>query len=121
MTTPEPKQLTPEVPLYFARSWGGRDDQPGELPKNVLDTRVYYKDDPLIIYGFSIVSSFTEDEELQREAWENRRSFLSYCFSEACPDGEMGFTCADEVTEITEDEFNHAKENGWTNGKSATL
>jgi len=122
MITPEPKQLNPEVPLYFMRLWGGRDDQPGELPENVLDTRVYFKDDALAIYGFAIVSSFEEDKPIEAEAWKYRRNFLSQCYSIICPDGEMGFTCADEVKEITEEQFNEAKEHGWNpNGKSTPL
>lgn len=109
----EPKQIHPDVPLYFVRSWGGPADQPGQLPDNVLDTRMYFKDAALMIYGYAIVSQYEEDGDYEQQAWNNRRNFLSYCFSEIEPSGEMGFTCADDVQEITEEEFAAARERGW--------
>lgn len=114
--TPESK-LGPTCPTYFHRTYGGAADQPGELPDNVFDARVSFPTSPLHIYGYAIRSRFTEDHAHERLMWDERRSFMSVCFSLIEPDGEIGFTPAPEaaprVEEITKQQFEAAMAKGW--------
>lgn len=91
---PAKAEAYPGAPLYFSRRY-------------VVFGSI------LTIYGYAIRSEYTEDRHVEKSAWEARKSFLSVCFSEACPEGEMGFTPAGEISEISLEEFQTAADWGW--------
>lgn len=113
----EPRRLNESIPLFFRRTWGGKEDQPAPRQETafgvVYDTRVDFPEKPLVIYGYAIMSEFPEDKEVEERFWNSRQAFLSQCYSVMCPNGEMGFTIVREVKEITEEEFQAAEANGW--------
>jgi hypothetical protein len=106
--------LTPEAPLYFKFSYGGPDDQPGPQPSFVFDVRTAILTEPIIIYGYTIRSQYSEDDEIGLEAWAHRRAFFTNSFSVLCPEGELGFQYLDDrVKEITQQEFEEAEGALW--------
>lgn len=66
-----------------------------------------------VIYGFSCRSPYPEDAPYEDERWEVAGEFMSVCFSVMEPNGEFGFTPIEEVTEISREEFEAARDHGW--------
>jgi hypothetical protein len=68
----------------------------------------------IVIYGWAQRSNYEEDRRQEDFSWRERdHSFLSVCFSPAEPGGEIGFTPAGDVIEISEEEFLAAHQAGW--------
>ncbi len=90
----------PDVPHYFKHLWDPATLDKGGLVADVIAPK-------MMIYGRSIRSEFEEDRS-HEESDHQRGAFLARCFSENCPEGEVGFMWIKAVEEITEDEFNAA-------------
>lgn len=99
-------------PGYFRQVWS---------PAPQREDCVFTLECVLTIYGRSAPSPYPTDAAMERDAWDRGRHFLAEAFSVACPDGEFGFVPADDVTEITEDEFEHARTCGWMPSDAAFL
>lgn len=103
-------EFYPGAPKYWKRSYSTTGtpliQQRGELTIITPD----FSD--LAIYGWSCKSPFPEDDAVEKRAFD-RGMVMGFCFSEVVPDGEYGSTPLAEVVEISEDEFNQAKERGW--------
>lgn len=99
------------IPLFFARRWGGNPQEPF-----ARDGIVFISMEPAVpitIYGYSVTSPYPEDRDSERFAWTERRSFLAWCYSTMEPSGEVGFVPADDVTEISREEFEAAAAASW--------
>lgn len=113
----EETRVSPEAPIYFQRLYGGPSDPvPENLPEFVFDARGSFPGG-LMIYGYQIRSRYAEDRPQEEFSWRERNTFLSVCFSEVEPDGELGFTPAPSATplvrEITKEQFEAAAAAGW--------
>lgn len=65
------------------------------------------------IYGFSARSEYEADRPYEDGKWREHRQFPSWGFSQREPEGEWGFTPLDKAIEITADEFERARSDGW--------
>lgn len=100
----------PGAPKFFRRVYNTMGTPPVRHEADaVIITQPF---DDLIIYGFSAKSPYLEDTGEEARLFRAGR-FMSFCFSEVVPEGEYGSTPLDAVEEITEQEFNEAKERGW--------
>jgi hypothetical protein len=114
----DPDEWTPfpGAPRFWRRVW-----DPGLAGTEI--TRLFGRkaavvtpptpDGGLVIYGFSAMSDYAEDRAYERAAWRDRRMFPAICFSVACVSGEYGFVPADEVKEISREEFLLAQSREW--------
>lgn len=98
-------------PLFFARTWGGNPQEPF-----VRDGIAYISMEPAVpitIYGYSVTSPYSEDQDTERFSWLERQSFLAWCYSTMEPRGEIGFVPLSEVHEISREEFEAAAAASW--------
>lgn len=104
-------EFYPGAPKYWKRSYTTTQfPEVQQLEPNVTVFTPQF--DGLKIYGWSCKSPFPEDDAVEKRAFD-RGMVMGFCFSEVVPDGEYGSTPLAEVVEISEDEFNQAKERGW--------
>jgi hypothetical protein len=80
--------IDPAIPLFFHRSL-------------TIDPF----SGPLSVYGYHSPSTYPEDKANERRLWTMRHSFSAVCFSEVVPEGEYGLVPYDDVTEISEADF----------------
>jgi hypothetical protein len=98
-------------PLYFKRRYGGNPQ-----PDREIDGILHVDMSPaqaIWIYGYSVTSRYAEDKPQERFAWNERGSFLTWCYSVMEPRGEPGFVPLAEVQEITREEFEAAAAAKW--------
>jgi hypothetical protein len=69
--------------------------------------------EPLVIYGRKIDSRYPEDQEYLR-LLETQDCIFTESFSVAAPTGEIGSHPVRELEEISREEFEAARERGWT-------
>lgn len=100
----------PGAPKYWKRSYTTTDTPEVQHTDHAVIITPQF--DNLMIYGFSVKSPYEEDAPYEALTF-GRGRFPGYCFSVVSPDGEYGTTPLSEVEEITEQEFNEARERGW--------
>lgn len=67
----------------------------------------------LVIFGRKVQSTYAEDAEAMAK-YERQGLVFAECFSVWCEDGELGSHPLATVTEISREEFEAARERGWT-------
>lgn len=122
-------------PYYFKRLWDPKADTPeemlvqevdgdtvkltvGVLPDDLPDYLqgvevISIRDDPLLIYGRKIESTYPEDRAFMR-LQEQRGYIYTESFSVACVEGELGSQPLGLLTEISKGDFEAARKVGWT-------
>jgi hypothetical protein len=112
MNAPDPKTVTPHegAPRFFRRVWdpGIYDTGGNQWGMPVIQIAM----EPITIYGYAAMSPYIEDHEVEERVWA-RGDFGAWCFSVAEVNGEWGFTPLEDVEEISEEEFNAARERGF--------
>jgi hypothetical protein len=115
---PDPSTVEPYpgAPRFFVRAWDTRlagisgarfDEATGKLVLEDFEP-LMPGGGILAIWGFAARSPYAEDLPQERFAFDQRRSFCAWCYSEMEPNGELGFVPLDEIVEVGRDEFEKA-------------
>jgi hypothetical protein len=133
-----PRHIEADPPLYFKRLWnpdashpddevvafrkvggdlliwtGRQRDIPEDYTVDPEGSRAGIYHEPLLIYGRKIKSRYPEDQDYLRRL-EAEGCIFTESFSIACVEGEIGSQPLGELTEIDKEEFEEARERGWT-------
>jgi hypothetical protein len=101
------------VPKFFRRVWNPSNAGQTEVHGNVAFITMDVPDGGLVIYGYSYRSPYEEDNRYEVSAFIDHEEFPAMNFSVAAPSGEYGGVPLAEVQEITEAEFDAARDRGF--------